>query len=75
MVSNLDKFAGVLNSCNVFVGAHGAGMTNELFLSIGAVVIQAVPLALEWASTTYFEEPGLRASLSKPCKFWVSRLP
>lgn len=57
-MSNLKKFARVVNSCSVLVGTHGAGMANELFLPTGAVVIQAVPLGLEWASTAYFGEPA-----------------
>ncbi|GLT83587.1 hypothetical protein SLE2022_018660 [Rubroshorea leprosula] len=57
-MSKLKKFARVVNSCSVLVGAHGAGMANELFLPTGAVVIQAVPLGLEWASTAYFGEPA-----------------
>ncbi|KAH7544420.1 hypothetical protein ACOSP7_030334 [Xanthoceras sorbifolium] len=57
-MSNLDKFAEVVNSCSVMVGAHGAGLTNELFLPAGAVVVQLVPLGLEWASTYYFSVPA-----------------
>ncbi|XVF03807.1 hypothetical protein REPUB_Repub05bG0024700 [Reevesia pubescens] len=57
-ISNLDKFAEVVNSCSVMVGAHGAGLTNEIFLPTGAVMIQVVPLANEWAATNYFGEPA-----------------
>ncbi|KAE8704340.1 hypothetical protein F3Y22_tig00110458pilonHSYRG00550 [Hibiscus syriacus] len=56
-VSNLDKFAEVVNSCSVMVGVHGAGLTNEIFLPTGAVTVQVVPLAHEWVSTNYFGEP------------------
>uniref|UniRef100_A0A2N9IL12 Glycosyltransferase 61 catalytic domain-containing protein n=1 Tax=Fagus sylvatica TaxID=28930 RepID=A0A2N9IL12_FAGSY len=31
-MSNLEKFAEELNSCSVMVGAHGAGLTNAVFL-------------------------------------------
>ncbi|KAK2639807.1 hypothetical protein Ddye_027602 [Dipteronia dyeriana] len=44
---NLDKFTEVVNRCSVMVGAHGAGLTNEMFLPDGAVVVQVVPLALD----------------------------
>ncbi|KMT12764.1 hypothetical protein BVRB_4g088580 [Beta vulgaris subsp. vulgaris] len=50
----LNHFAELVNSCDVLVGAHGAGLTNEVFLRNGAVVIQIVPLALDWASDTYY---------------------
>ncbi|XP_039000604.1 alpha-1,3-arabinosyltransferase XAT3-like [Hibiscus syriacus] len=57
-MSNLDEFAEVVNSCSVMVGAHGAGLTNEIFLPTGAVMVQVVPLTLEWAATKYFGEPA-----------------
>lgn len=57
-MSNLDRFAEVLNSCHVMVGAHGAGLANEVFLPNGAVMVQVVPLGLEWASTYYFGNPA-----------------
>ncbi|XP_021287398.1 uncharacterized protein LOC110418903 [Herrania umbratica] len=57
-MSNLDKFAGVVNSCSVMVGAHGAGLTNEIFLPTGAVMVQVVPLANEWVAANYFGEPA-----------------
>lgn len=57
-MSNLDKFASLVNSCSVMVGAHGAGLTNSVFLPTGAVMVQVVPLGLEWASTNYFGGPA-----------------
>uniref|UniRef100_A0A2N9I6S7 Uncharacterized protein n=1 Tax=Fagus sylvatica TaxID=28930 RepID=A0A2N9I6S7_FAGSY len=42
----LGKFAEELNSCSVMVGAHGAGLTNAVFLPAGAVMVQVVPLGL-----------------------------
>ncbi|KNA11252.1 hypothetical protein SOVF_136750 [Spinacia oleracea] len=54
----LDTFAQVVNSCDIIVGAHGAGLTNEVFLRDGAVVVQIVPLALNWASDTYYGNPA-----------------
>ncbi|KAI3754096.1 hypothetical protein L2E82_26235 [Cichorium intybus] len=50
---NLDEFSQVVNSCNVMVGAHGAGLTNMIFLPQAAVLVQVVPYALTWASDTY----------------------
>ncbi|PON41195.1 hypothetical protein PanWU01x14_291730 [Parasponia andersonii] len=56
-MSNLDKFSCLLNSCSVMVGAHGAGLTNAVFLLAGAVVVQVVPLGIDWASRTYHRGP------------------
>ncbi|GJV11901.1 O-linked-mannose beta-1,4-N-acetylglucosaminyltransferase 2-like protein [Tanacetum coccineum] len=47
----------------VLVGAHGAGLTNMVFLPPGAVVVQVVPLGLEWPSTVYFGEPAVQMGL------------
>lgn len=57
-MSNLTKFSEIVSTCSVMVGAHGAGLTNQLFLPVGAAVVQVVPLGLEWASATYFGEPA-----------------
>ncbi|KAK1382829.1 protein O-linked-mannose beta-1,4-N-acetylglucosaminyltransferase 2-like [Heracleum sosnowskyi] len=57
-MSNLTIFSELVSSCSVMVGAHGAGLTNELFLPVGAAVVQVVPLGLEWASAFYFGEPA-----------------
>ncbi|KAF7141973.1 hypothetical protein RHSIM_Rhsim06G0220800 [Rhododendron simsii] len=57
-LTHLDKVAEMLNPCSVLVGAHGAGLTNEVFLSEGAVVVQVVGLGLDWASENYFGVPA-----------------
>ncbi|CAL5341687.1 unnamed protein product [Camellia sinensis] len=62
-MSNFSKFAKELNSCSVLVGAHGAGLTNALFLPPGAVLLQVVPLGLDWASTHYFGRPASEMGL------------
>ena len=62
-MSNLDKFSVVINSCNVLVGAHGAGLTNAVFLPAGTVVVQVVPLGLDWASTNYYGRPVVETGL------------
>ncbi|KAH7860011.1 hypothetical protein Vadar_008108 [Vaccinium darrowii] len=63
MMSNLDKFAQVVNSCSVMVGAHGAGLTNAMFLPQGAVLVQVQPLGLGWVSSTYFGRPAKEMGL------------
>ncbi|CAK9157503.1 unnamed protein product [Ilex paraguariensis] len=57
-MSNLNKFSKVVNSGSVLIGAHGAGLANELFLSAGAVMVQVMPLGLNWAANAYFGEPA-----------------
>ncbi|KAI3456895.1 hypothetical protein Pfo_013558 [Paulownia fortunei] len=58
VISNLDVFSNMINSCSVFVGAHGAGLTNELFLPDGAVMVQVDLIGLEWAAATYYGNPA-----------------
>ncbi|KAL4269869.1 hypothetical protein GQ457_HM000200 [Hibiscus cannabinus] len=57
-MSNLDEFAELVNSCSVMVGAHGAGLTNEIFLPNGALMVQVVPLACDWVATNLYGAPG-----------------
>ncbi|KAG6422309.1 hypothetical protein SASPL_118877 [Salvia splendens] len=54
LASNIEKFSRLINSCSVLLGAHGAGLTNEIFLPTGAVMIQVELLSTEWASNTYY---------------------
>lgn len=57
--SNLSSFAQTVNSCDVMMGVHGAGLTNMVFLPENAVLIQVVPLQLEWLSKYDFGEPSV----------------
>ncbi|KAI3473920.1 hypothetical protein Pfo_028118 [Paulownia fortunei] len=41
--TNLSRFAQIVNSCDVLMGIHGAGLTNMVFLPDNAVLIQVVP--------------------------------
>jgi hypothetical protein len=41
--SDMGQFAGVVNSCDVMVGVHGAGLTNMVFLPHNATVVQIIP--------------------------------
>ncbi|KAL3821061.1 hypothetical protein ACJIZ3_006966 [Penstemon smallii] len=58
LVSDIKMFSSLINSCSVFVGAHGAGLTNELFLPDGAVMVQVDLIGLEWAAETYYGHPA-----------------
>ncbi|XP_073272115.1 alpha-1,3-arabinosyltransferase XAT3-like [Primulina huaijiensis] len=56
--TNLSRFARLVNSCDVLMGIHGAGLTNMVFLPENAVVIQVVPLgAMDWLAKHDFGEP------------------
>ncbi|XP_020591322.1 protein O-linked-mannose beta-1,4-N-acetylglucosaminyltransferase 2-like [Phalaenopsis equestris] len=53
--TDLSKFARLVNSADVLLGVHGAGLTNMLFLPAGAVVIQMAPFgAPEWLQRETF---------------------
>ncbi|KAJ1265151.1 hypothetical protein BS78_08G057700 [Paspalum vaginatum] len=57
--SDTSKFARLVNSCDVMVGVHGAGLTSMVFLPAGAVVVQVVPYGrLEWLARSTFAEPA-----------------
>ncbi|KAL9252796.1 Alpha-1,3-arabinosyltransferase XAT3-like protein [Drosera capensis] len=62
-MENLDEFAKVVNSVDVMVGMHGAGLTNFVFLPQRAVVVQVVPLGLEWLAKNDYEVPALSMNL------------
>ncbi|XP_038895720.1 alpha-1,3-arabinosyltransferase XAT3-like [Benincasa hispida] len=56
---NLKKVAEIVNSCDVMMGVHGAGLTNIVFLPEKAVFIQIVPFGGgDWVSSNFFGEPS-----------------
>ncbi|KAL0915564.1 hypothetical protein M5K25_015990 [Dendrobium thyrsiflorum] len=62
--ANVVRFARVVNTCDVMMGVHGAGLTNLVFLPTNAVFIQIVPWGkLDWISNTYFKEPAISMKL------------
>ncbi|KAJ4893915.1 Glycosyltransferase family 61 protein [Raphanus sativus] len=55
----LARFAETVNSCDVMLGVHGAGLTNMVFLPENAVVIQILPIGgFEWLADTDFGRPA-----------------
>ncbi|KAK7821347.1 hypothetical protein CFP56_037811 [Quercus suber] len=55
---NVSKFAELVNSCDVLMGVHGAGLTNIVFLPKNAILIQIVPFGdFEWLARTDYGEP------------------
>ncbi|CAL1405543.1 unnamed protein product [Linum trigynum] len=55
---NISKSAEIMNSCDVVMGVHGAGLTNMVFVPDNAILVQVVPLGADWISKTYFREPS-----------------
>ncbi|OIT05354.1 PREDICTED: uncharacterized protein LOC109224087 isoform X1 [Nicotiana attenuata] len=57
--TNLSRFAQIVNSCDVILGVHGAGLTNMVFLPDNAVLIQLVPLgAMDNLAKRDFGDPA-----------------
>ncbi|KAJ8492405.1 hypothetical protein OPV22_014126 [Ensete ventricosum] len=64
MGSKVAEVARVVNSCDVMMGVHGAGLTNFVFLPTDAVIIQVVPFGnLENISRSCFGYPSEDAKL------------
>ncbi|KAH7658573.1 Protein O-GlcNAc transferase protein [Dioscorea alata] len=62
--TSMEKFAWMVNSCDVMMGVHGAGLTNLVFLPTNAILIQVVPWGnLDWISRSYFKEPAMDMKL------------
>ncbi|PON82287.1 hypothetical protein TorRG33x02_219030 [Trema orientale] len=62
--SNLDKFGELVNSCDVLMGVHGAGLTNIVFLPENAVFIQILPIGgFDWIATHDFALPARSMNL------------
>uniref|UniRef100_A0A6N2LRZ4 Glycosyltransferase 61 catalytic domain-containing protein n=1 Tax=Salix viminalis TaxID=40686 RepID=A0A6N2LRZ4_SALVM len=63
--ADVSGFAKIINSCDVMMGVHGAGLTNMVFLPEKAVLVQVIPIGgTEWLSKTYFEEPAKDMNIS-----------
>ncbi|XP_010549096.1 PREDICTED: EGF domain-specific O-linked N-acetylglucosamine transferase-like [Tarenaya hassleriana] len=63
--ANLTRFGQVVNSCDLMIGVHGAGLTNMVFLPENAILIQVIPIGdFEWLARTDYEEPAKAMNLS-----------
>ncbi|XP_076957774.1 alpha-1,3-arabinosyltransferase XAT3-like [Bidens hawaiensis] len=59
MNMNLTRVSRLVNSCDVMMGVHGAGLTNMVFLPENSVLIQVVPWGkMDWLANTCFGEPS-----------------
>ncbi|CAN0916130.1 Alpha-1,3-arabinosyltransferase XAT3 [Linum grandiflorum] len=54
---NMSRTAMIVDSCDVMMGVHGAGLTNLFFLPDNAVLIQVVPYGADWVSRNAFGDP------------------
>ena len=58
---NMSRVANIVNSCDVLMGVHGAGLTNILFLPQNAIFIHVVPyggMQMEVLATNHFARPS-----------------
>ena len=64
----VDEQARLVNSFDAILGLHGAGMTNEVFLPPGGVLIQVVPLGkLDLMARVEYGEPAAEMGLKYLC--------
>ncbi|XP_020251753.1 uncharacterized protein LOC109829083 isoform X4 [Asparagus officinalis] len=62
---DLAKFAKIVNSCDVMMGVHGAGLGNMVFLPTNASLIQIIPWGgLKWACWHDFGQPAFGMGLN-----------
>ncbi|KAL1819389.1 hypothetical protein ACET3Z_014258 [Daucus carota] len=64
--SNISEFSQLVNSCDVLMGVHGAGLTNIVFLPKNALFIQVLPIPfgdIEWIARTTFGDPSKTMNL------------
>ncbi|KAI0531263.1 hypothetical protein KFK09_000816 [Dendrobium nobile] len=52
-----------LSSSDALLAVHGAALTHLLFMRPGSVLIQVIPIGLDWAAETYYGEPARRLGL------------
>ncbi|KQJ89721.1 uncharacterized protein LOC100833936 isoform X1 [Brachypodium distachyon] len=52
-------FAETVNAADVLLAVHGAGLTNQIFLPTGAVMVQIVPWGkMDWMATNFYGQPA-----------------
>ncbi|PSS13481.1 Protein O-linked-mannose beta-1,4-N-acetylglucosaminyltransferase [Actinidia chinensis var. chinensis] len=61
--TSLSETYKLVSPSHVMVGVHGAALTHLLFLRPGSVVIQVVPLGLQWTSEVCFGKPAKEMGL------------
>uniref|UniRef100_A0A0D9VFC5 Glycosyltransferase 61 catalytic domain-containing protein n=1 Tax=Leersia perrieri TaxID=77586 RepID=A0A0D9VFC5_9ORYZ len=57
--ADVPAFAALVNSADVLLAVHGAGLTNQIFLPTEAVVVQIVPWGnMNWQATNFYGNPA-----------------
>ncbi|KAJ3692399.1 hypothetical protein LUZ60_012749 [Juncus effusus] len=57
--TELVSFAELVNSCDVLLAVHGAGLTNQIFLPTKGVLVQIVPWGkMDWQATNFYGQPA-----------------
>ncbi|KAL6524360.1 hypothetical protein OROHE_016031 [Orobanche hederae] len=64
IVHNVSVVASFVNSFDVMMGVHGAGLTNMVFLPDEAVVIEIIPFGLDLLAKDYFQSPAREMGMS-----------
>ncbi|XP_043705065.1 xylan glycosyltransferase MUCI21-like [Telopea speciosissima] len=54
LYSSLSQAYGLINGSHAMLGVHGAALTHSLFLRPGSVLIQVVPIGIDWLAETCF---------------------
>ncbi|KAL8474745.1 hypothetical protein ACS0TY_031254 [Phlomoides rotata] len=63
--SNLSRFAEMVNSCDIILGVHGAGLTNMVFVPDNGILIQVVPFGgIEGFARLDFGDPAAGMNVS-----------
>jgi Glycosyltransferase 61 len=61
---NITEFSRVVDSCDILMGAHGAALTNMMFLRTSALVIQIVPYGkMEHDADNFYSRPAAEMKL------------
>lgn len=59
VANSIAQVGRLINSCDVLLGVHGAGLTNMMFLPPGATMVQVVPWGgLQWIARMDYGEPA-----------------
>ncbi|CAD6339332.1 unnamed protein product [Miscanthus lutarioriparius] len=57
--ADVREFAERVNAADVLLAVHGAGLTNQIFLPTGAVLVQIVPWGkMDWMATNFYGQPA-----------------
>ncbi|XAR65241.1 Protein O-GlcNAc transferase [Bertholletia excelsa] len=59
----MDELFRLIDSSHAMVGVHGAGLTHELFLRPGAVLVQIVPINCGWLADMCYGKLAIRLGL------------